>query len=119
MRQSDLDAYVEEDPDSDLAEEIRYYERTMPELPLPESYPAYSRFLIGARGSLWVENYQPFGRGEHLWSVFAADGVWLGEVEVPPTFQITDIGEDYVLGVFLDELDEQSIRMYGLSRGEG
>jgi len=119
VRQGDLDAYVEEDPESELAEEIRYYERTMPELPLPENYPAYSRFLIGARGSLWVENYRPFDRGDHLWSVFAPDGVWLGEVEVPATFQITDIGEDYVLGVFLDELDEQSIRMYGLRRGAG
>jgi len=28
------------------------------------------------------------------------------------------VGEDYVLGVYSDELDEQSIRMYGLFRSE-
>jgi len=83
---------------------------------LPETLPAYSRFLVDATDHLWVEHYRYLARDPHLWSIFAPDGTWLGEVEVPGTFDVTDIGRDYVLGVYRDELDEQSVRMYRLIR---
>lgn len=84
---------------------------------LPETVPAYSRFVVDATDHLWVEHYRYLARDPHLWSIFAPNGSWLGEVEVPGTFDVTDIGRDYVLGVYRDELDEQSVRMYGLIRG--
>lgn len=83
---------------------------------LPDTLPAYSRFLVDATDHLWVEHYRYLARHPHLWSIFAPDGTWLGEVEVPGTFDVTDIGRDYVLGVYRDELDEQSVRMYRLIR---
>lgn len=83
---------------------------------LPETVPAYSRFLVDATGHLWVEHYRYLARDPHLWSIFAPDGSWLGEVEVPGTFDATDIGGDYVLGVYRDEGDEQSVRLYRLGR---
>jgi len=87
----------------------------LPEM-LPEAVPAYSRFVVDATDHLWVEHYRYLARDPHLWSIFAPDGSWLGEVEVPGTFDVTDIGRDYVLGVYRDELDEQSVRLYRLSR---
>lgn len=84
----------------------------------PATFPAYSRFLLDTSGHLWVENYRmPWEEAElRRWSVFDPEGVWLGDVEVPPTFEITDIGDDHVLGVFRDELEQESVRLYPLSR---
>lgn len=107
---------AEESSDSLLGQQLRFLRRELTDPPIPEALPAYSRFVVDATDHLWVENYRLLGRGPHRWSIFAPDGVWLGELEVPDTFDVTDIGEDYVLGVYRDELDEQSIRMYGLVR---
>jgi hypothetical protein len=116
---SRIEALVaEEGPDSSFARQLDYYRRTFEEPPLPETLPAYRRFLLDAADHLWVEHYRPLNRGPRLWSIFAPDGAWLGELEVPEAFDVTDVGEDYVLGVWSDELDEQSIRMYGLVRPE-
>jgi hypothetical protein len=115
--QDAIDALLaEESSDSLLGQQLRFLRRRFTDPPIPEALPAYSRFVVDATDHLWVEHYRVLGRGPHRWSIFAPDGVWLGELEVPETFDITDIGEDYVLGVYRDELDEQSIRMYDLIR---
>jgi hypothetical protein len=102
--------------DADLARLLQAIRRRFPTFPMPETYPAYTRFILDATDHLWVEHFRTPRDRRHLWSVFAPNGVWLGEVEVPPSFEITEVGEDYVLGVYRDELDEQSVRMYGLVR---
>lgn len=115
-RDSDVADYAAvEDSLAGLLGAIRQY---FPTFPLPETYPAYTRFVLDATDHLWVEHFRTPRAERHLWSVFAPDGEWLGEIEVPPRFEITDVGADYVLGVYRDELDEQSVRMYSLSRPE-
>jgi hypothetical protein len=37
---------------------------------------------------------------------------------LPASFRVHDIGEDYILGVWQDELDVPYVRMYGLDRRE-
>lgn len=119
LDQAQIDAFIaEEGPDSSFQRQLDYFRLTFEEPPLPETLPAYRRFLLDATDHLWVDHYRLLHRGPRLWSIFAPDGAWLGEVEVPETFDVTDVGEDYVLGVYSDELDEQSIRMYGLVRPE-
>ncbi len=114
---SDLDGYADPaSPHTGIAEELEAMRRRFTPLPLPESFPAYARFLVDATEHLWVEHFPRPDDTRHLWSVFEPGGAWLGEVEVPPTFDITEIGVDYVLGVFRDQLDEQSVRKYGLRR---
>jgi hypothetical protein len=43
--------------------------------------------------------------------------MWLGEVALPSTLGVTEIGEDYVLGTWRDEMDVEYVRMYSLDRG--
>lgn len=99
-----------------FARTLQEARRIFPTFPMPETYPAYTSFLLDATEHLWVEHFRTPREPRHVWSVFAPDGVWLGEVEVPPSFEITDIGDDYVLGVQRSEFGEQSVRMYGLLR---
>lgn len=112
----DVERYIDAQT-ADLAPE-RARERAIwiRDQPMPGSFPAYERFLLDAEGNLWVEIYQPPGRERRSWSVFDGGGVWLGDVDVPPTFEATDIGADGTLGVFRNELDEQSVRQYRIER---
>jgi hypothetical protein len=50
--------------------------------------------------------------------VFSPTGAWLGELTLPPhRVACHQIGNDFVLGVWVDELDVQYVRMYALEKG--
>ncbi|HSG82550.1 MAG TPA: hypothetical protein VLC48_09885 [Gemmatimonadota bacterium] len=83
--------------------------------PLPETMPAYASFLLDAEGNLWVEEYR-IGDEEPQWAVFNPEGRFLGIVEVPRQGQVMEIGSDYVLGVWSDELGSEQVRLYELIR---
>jgi len=51
--------------------------------------------------------------------VFDPSGRWLGGLELPVGGQVTEIGSDYLLGIWTDDLEIQSIRMYGLNKPTG
>lgn len=95
----------------------------------PEHHPAFERLEVDRTGHLWVERTDPdnpkIRAGWHrlrdtltAWDVFDADGVWLGSVALPPRFMAYEFGEDYVAGVWKDELDVELVRVYGLERGD-
>lgn len=78
--------------------------------PFAESVPAFSQFLVSAAQELWVRtpsliDAQVAGELNQVplrsstWSVFDKEGRWLTDVSLPPGFQPTDIGSDYILGV--------------------
>ncbi len=79
----------------------------------PEEMPAYGAILPDANDNLWVSYYR-LPEETPLWAVFNPDGRWLGDVEVPPNGRLTDIGPDYVVGVWRDELDVEQVRVYQL-----
>ena len=43
-------------------------------------------------------------------------GAWLGGVEIPAGFAVMEIGMDFVLGVYRDELDVEHPQMLRLYR---
>lgn len=78
--------------------------------PYAESVPAFSRFLVSTAQELWVRtpnliDAQVAGELNQVplrsstWSVFDKEGRWVTDVSLPPGFQPTDIGSDYILGV--------------------
>lgn len=84
--------------------------RAMRNAPFAESVPAFSQFLVSPAQELWVRtpnliDAQAAGELNQVplrsspWSVFDKGGRWLTEVTLPPGFQPTDIGSDYILGV--------------------
>jgi len=89
--------------------------RRVSDLEFPETKPAYGRIKLDALGNIWVDEYR-WRRDDAArnWTVFDTAGRMLGVVEVPPRFAITDIGEDYLLGVWYDEMDVSYVRMYRL-----
>lgn len=91
-------------------------ERMFQQMPIPSTFPAFSDLSVDADGNLWVLDYaRPGDDGRH-WTVFSADGRALGRVETPPGLRVLEIGRDYVLGVWQDELDVEYVRMHRLER---
>jgi hypothetical protein len=86
------------------------YER----MPWPDVMPAYGEFRIDAEDNLWVAEYLRPGDEQPRWTVFDPDGTMLGTVETPPGFQILQIGSDFMLGRWQDELGVEHVRMYEL-----
>ncbi len=99
--------------DNDTRQTLRdLAEQTIP----PETMPAYQRVLVDLLGYFWIEEHRPFSTGGGVWTVFDPNGRLLGEVATPPGLQIHQIGEDFVLGVWRDELEIDHVQMYTLNR---
>jgi hypothetical protein len=81
---------------------------------LPETKPAYGRLLVDSEGNLWVAEYSEGRDDEGTWSVFDPEGRFLGTVETPTGGRVVQIGSDFVLGVWRDELDVEYVRLYEL-----
>lgn len=91
----------------------RRIERYLADVIFPKEMPAYRDLKVDAGGNLWVEEYRaPGEETQPRWEVFDPDGVWLGTVETPVGFQIYEIGEDYLLGLWRDELGVEYVRRY-------
>ena len=92
-------------------------------LSFPEVYPRVARLLGDNAGRLWVMRFPelttslantdlfnytpPLGSppGPQLWRALTPSGDVLGELEAPDGLQILEIGEDYLLGLTIDEFD--------------
>ena len=84
------------------------------------TYPVHGMLRSGWDGSLWVERYRsPLVRDSvpREWDIFDAEGRFAGHLVTPGAFRITDIGEQFVLGIHTDALGVQTARMYRLLRG--
>ena len=121
---------VTSDELSSFAEEVRLFLQEHPsegrfwppleDLPIADCKPAYSRLLVDDQGLLWVQQFgrwSLYGPGpSDQWWVFDTSGRWLGAVVMPPDLTVLAVGKDFVIGVFLDALDVQNIRLHRLNR---
>lgn len=95
--------------------------------PLPDTKPAYRALFVGERGRIWVHRHvtarrvdtaveprpnrpPPLGwREPTIYDVFEADGVYLGEVQVPERTSIKVFRGDTLWGIRRGDLDEQYV----------
>lgn len=97
----------------------RRIERYLADATFPKEMPAYQGLQVDARDNLWVEDYRAPWEMEAAprWEVFDPDGVWLGTVETPAGLQIYEIGGNYLLGRWTDELGVEYVKRYRLHSG--
>lgn len=82
--------------------------------PVADSMPAYQRVTADTDGNVWVEEYRRPGDEVRRWSVFDGGGRYLGIVNGPEGFRLTDVGSDYLLGIVEDELEVERLVRYAL-----
>jgi hypothetical protein len=88
-------------------------------MPRHETFPAFHSLMADDSGNLWVRDYLVPSDDRSLWTVFDREGTALGKVETPAGLQIFEIGDDYVLGVWEDELEVEWLRLHALEKPEG
>lgn len=112
---ADIEAYKREQLENVGDERQRQIQETLFEaVTFPDAFPAYGSFLADADGNLWVAVYRRPGDEQPRWTVFDRDGRMSGEVQTPERFRIFQIGADFVLGSWADDLDIQHVLMFEL-----
>jgi len=86
------------------------------EIPVPDVFPPYGALGTDALGYLWVADYPRPGDDASTWTIFDADGRLAGRVTTPPNVSILEIGADYLLGVYRDELGVEYLHQYAVRR---
>ena len=109
-----IESVVEQVGSPDQAAGIR---AQMGALPLPQSFPAHGNLLADRLDFLWVEDFQRPGAENRGWNIFDPEGALVGRATLPESFDPVEIGADYLLGIFRDEMNVEYVRMYDLSRG--
>lgn len=90
-----------------------------------KTLPAFSAVMADNLGRVWVRtpnaidgavagSLNDYSIGPSSWSVFRADGHWLGDVTMPARFTPTEIAADYVLGIARDADGVQTVVRYRL-----
>jgi hypothetical protein len=89
-----------------------------------DAFPAFSFILSGPSSTIWVQHVQPASElseeeletfdllqdtGAPDWDVFDAEGRFLGVVSMPQRFAPRLIRDDFIYGVWRDELDVQYV----------
>jgi hypothetical protein len=80
------------------------------------TYPAVGALLVDDVGNVWVEEFRKETDAAANWAVFDASGRLLGMVTFMERFRPLHIGGDFVLGVWLDDLGVEEVRLYRLEK---
>jgi hypothetical protein len=97
-------------------DERRMQERTLGAMRFPETKSAFAAMRVDRTGAVWLREHSVESGAPGRWTVFAADGTLLGTVEVPARTRVVEIGSDYLLGIWSDDLDVQHVRLHRLER---
>lgn len=92
-------------------------EKLMEIVPFPQHAPLFESVRVDVAGNVWLSEVRVSGDEETShWTVFDTDGRQLGTVTMPPRFEPFQIGDDYVLGQWKDDLDVEHVRLYQLRK---
>ena len=105
-----LDRYLQASPDSDRMRRVYNL------MGLPDVLPAFQALHVDPLGWYWAELFRPGEAEPSQWLVFDREGRARGIVELPRELEVHDIGEDYILGRWTDELDVEYVRRHVLDR---
>lgn len=88
----------------------------MREATIPDRQPDWNALALDALGDVWVRHYALDRQQPSTWTVFDPDGRWLGEVGMPASFDVREIGADYLLGVHVDSLGGEYVEPYAIRK---
>lgn len=86
------------------------------EAPHAEEYPYLAGLLLDEQGNLWIGLPAAPDAEQNHFVVFSPVGQELGTVVLPGRLRPTDIGSDYVIGIWRDQDDIEHVRLYRLTK---
>jgi hypothetical protein len=114
VTQAQVDAYKAAEIAGYSGDDPAFYRELMTKTPHAETFPAYGSLVVDAEGNLWVEVYRLPGDDQTRWTVFDTEHRMLGTVALPQDLTVFQIGADFVLGKWTDDLGVEHVRLYDL-----
>ena len=106
--------------DSPLSPEARGpIRRAVLAMPPPDSLGPPRFLKVTRQGRIWASGSFPPSARPVTWAVFDLGGRQVATVETPPRFEPHEVGHDYLIGRYRDELDINYIRAYRLEKPAG
>lgn len=90
--------------------------RALEDVPRREYVPAYTDLLFDRLGCLWVARTIGPGDATRPWDIFDTRGRLLGTVTLPTALRVTQIDDEYILGVQVDANQVEFVVLYRLTR---
>jgi len=87
-------------------------------LPVPDVFPAIGALQGDRMGYLWVADYTPPEYRESTWSIFDPEGMLAGRATLPPHVYPIEIGRDYLIGAYRDDVGVEYLHLYAVERPE-
>jgi len=113
----DLDAYIESRVENASDQvEAQAIRQQYSEMPIPDQMPAFASLETDPLGFLWIERYRTPGEEPPVYDILNPEGRLVGWVSLPDDLDILEIGQDFILGLYRDELEVEYVRMYRLHR---
>jgi len=113
---ADTRRYIEDMTTDIPAEYVAQVREMLSAIPVPDVFPPYGALETDALGYLWVADYPRPGEEASTWTIFDPDGRLSGRITAPPHVATLEIGADYLLGVYRDELGVEYLHRYALRR---
>lgn len=88
-------------------------------IPVPDSVTGLVFLKVTAQGRIWASEVRPPTDAVLDWSVYDLDGRPVARIRTPARFEPFEIGPDYVVGRYRDDLDIDYIRVYALEKPAG
>ena len=86
------------------------------DVPPPELLPAIAALRVDDDGDIWVRVGASPSAKDATWTVFDPRGRWLGDVALPASLDILEVGDDYIVTLDRDDLDVERVRVFGLRK---
>jgi hypothetical protein len=117
VRSEDLEALIQEEI-AELGEpsEAPGVRAAYEEMPVPDVMPALAGLHADALGYLWVEEYRRPGDDTPVFDILDPDGAHVGRVTLPEGMEILEVGDDYLLALYQDELGVEYVKVLTLLR---
>jgi hypothetical protein len=88
-------------------------------MPSPDSVGPPRFLKVTRQGRIWAATNFPPADHAQVWTVFDLEGRALARVDLPARFDLHEVGPEYIMGRYRDELDLNFIRIYGLEKPVG
>jgi hypothetical protein len=109
-----VDAFKRAQLDRTPEAQRRVLEQRLADLPVAKTLPAHAQLVVDSENNLWVQDFPKVSDERTSWAVFEPEGAWLGTVDMAPGFSVYQIGPDFVLGRWNDEVGVEHVMLYEL-----
>ena len=116
---ADVERLIEEaTADAEDENQARQIREGFDEMPAADFMPAFADLKADALGYLWIEEHNALGNAPSTYTILDPGGAVVGSLTLPRELTVLEIGADYLLGLYRDELEVEYVQLYRLTRPE-